>query len=80
MRSEKRRTLSDLDVDQLRDQGQRLKAQVRAKGEYAFRVVKRQFVYTKVRYCGLSKNLAQLRALFALAKPRMARRALMSKR
>jgi hypothetical protein len=32
-----------LDINQLRDRVERLKAQIRAKGEPAFRVVKRQF-------------------------------------
>jgi IS5 family transposase len=78
MRPGKRRALSESDIDQLRDRVERLKAQVRAKGEHAFRVVKRQFGYTKVRYRGLSKNTAQLRTLFALANLWMARRALMN--
>ena len=67
MRPGKRRALSESDIDQLRDRVERLKAQVRAKGEHAFRVVKRQFGFTKVRYRGLTKNTAQLRTLFALA-------------
>lgn len=78
MRPGKRRALSESDIDQLRDRVERLKAQVRAKGEHAFRVVKRQFGFTKVRYRGLTKNTAQLRTLFALANLWMARRALMN--
>lgn len=35
------------------------KAQVRAKVEHPFRVIKRQFGYTKVRFRGLMKNTAQ---------------------
>ena len=70
--------VSESDIDQLRDRVERLKAQVRAKGEHAFRVVKRQFGFTKVRYRGLTKNTAQLRTLFALANLWMARRALMN--
>jgi IS5 family transposase len=35
-------------------------------GEHAFRVIKRQFGYLKVRYRGLTKNTAQLHTLFAL--------------
>ncbi|WP_244672213.1 transposase, partial [Xanthomonas phaseoli] len=34
------------------------KASVRAKVEHPFRVIKRQFGYTKVRYRGLAKNTA----------------------
>ena len=43
------------------------KAQVRAKVEHPFRVIKRQFGYTKVRFRGLSKNIAQQTTLFALS-------------
>lgn len=35
------------------------KSQVRAKVEHPFRVIKRQFGYTKVRFRGLVKNTAQ---------------------
>ncbi|POC98142.1 hypothetical protein BKM16_27295 [Pseudomonas amygdali pv. morsprunorum] len=34
------------------------KAQLRAKVEHPFRVIKRQFGYTKVRFRGLAKNSA----------------------
>ena len=43
------------------------KAQVRAKVEHPFRVIKRQFGYTKVRFRGLAKNIAQQTTLFALS-------------
>ena len=49
------------------------KASVRAKVEHPFRVVKRQFGYTKVRYRGLAKNLSQVLTLFALSNLWMAR-------
>jgi len=78
MRPGKRRALGESTVDRIRDRIEKLKAQVRAKGEHAFRVVKRQFGYTKVRYRGLAKNTAQLRTLFALANLWMARRELMN--
>jgi len=78
MRPGKRRALSESKADRIRDRIERMKAQVRAKGEHAFRVVKRQFGYVKVRYRGLAKNTAQLRTLFALANLWMARRALMN--
>lgn len=42
------------------------KAGLRAKVEHPFRVIKRQFGYIKVRYCGLAKNTAQVLTLFAL--------------
>jgi IS5 family transposase len=50
------------------------KAGVRAKVEHPFRVLKRQFGYTKVRYRGLAKNTAQIVTLFALGNLWMARR------
>ena len=50
------------------------KASVRAKVEHPFRVIKRQFGYTKVRYRGLAKNTAQIVTLFALSNLWMARR------
>ena len=53
------------------------KASIRAKVEHPFRVVKRQFGYTKVRYRGLAKNTAQVLTLFALSNLWMARRRLM---
>src|SRR5690606_26284154 len=53
------------------------KASVRAKVEHPFRVVKRQFGYTKVRYRGLAKNTAQVVILFALSNLGMARRRLL---
>jgi IS5 family transposase len=78
MRPGKRKALGASKHHRILDQIERLKAQVRAKGEHAFRVVKRQFGYTKVRYRGLAKNTAQLCTLFALANLWMARRALMN--
>lgn len=53
------------------------KASVRAKVEHPFRVVKRQFGYTKVRYRGLAKNTAWMLTLFALSNLWMARRQLL---
>ncbi|MCP1489924.1 IS5 family transposase [Pseudomonas fluorescens] len=54
------------------------KAQVRAKVEHPFRVIKRQFGYVKVRFRGLAKNTAQLVTLFALSNLWMARRHLLT--
>ena len=56
---------------------EKAKAQVRAKVEHPFRVVKRQFGYVKTRFRGLAKNTAQLMTLFALSNLWMARRHLM---
>lgn len=43
------------------------KACIRAKAEHPFRVVRQQFSYTKVKYRGLTKNMANLMMLFALS-------------
>lgn len=56
---------------------ERRKAQVRAKVEHPFRVIKRQFGYVKARFKGLAKNHGQLLTLFALSNLWMARRKLM---
>ena len=54
-----------------------MKASIRARVEHPFRVLKRQFGFTKVRYRGLKKNTAQIVTLFALSNLWMARRQLM---
>ncbi|MDT4852931.1 hypothetical protein FQZ97_871840 [compost metagenome] len=51
---------------------------MRAKVAHPFRVIKRQFGYTKVRLQGLTKNTAQLVTLFALSNLWMARRELLA--
>ncbi|KGE52965.1 IS5/IS1182 family transposase, partial [Xanthomonas axonopodis] len=56
------------------------KASVRAKVEHPFRVINRQFGYTKVRYRGLAKNTAQVQTLFALSNLWMVRRHLLPAR
>jgi IS5 family transposase len=77
MRPAKRRKLDLSDsLDAIYDQIERLKAGIRAKVEHPFRVLKRQFGYTKTRYRGLVKNTAQITTLFALSNLWMARRAL----
>jgi len=53
---------------------EKAKAQMRAKVEHPFRVIKRQFGYVKVRFRGLAKNTAQLVTLFALSNLWMARK------
>jgi transposase, IS5 family len=55
----------------------RMLAPLRAIVEHPFRIVKRQFGHTRVRYRGLFKNGQQLYLLFALANIYQARRALM---
>jgi IS5 family transposase len=61
------------------DQSQQILAGIRAKVEHPFRVIKRQFGFTKVRYRGLKKNAAQVQTLFALSNLWMARRKLMAR-
>ena len=56
---------------------EKAKAQVRARVELPFRVIKRQFGYMKTRFRGLAKNTAQLVTLFALSNLWMARRHLL---
>lgn len=46
---------------------ERVKAQIRARVEHPFHVVKNLFHHRKVRYKGLAKNTAQLYSLFGLA-------------
>lgn len=52
-------------------------SQLRARVEHPFRVVKRQFGFTKVRYRGLAKNTAHLTTLFALSNLYLVRRQLL---
>lgn len=78
MKPGKRRALGTSTCDRIRERIEKLKAQVRARGEHAFRVVKRQFGYVKVRYRGLAKNTAQLHMLFALANIWMVRHRLLA--
>ena len=79
MRPGKRRQL-DLTRQWARmlDEAEHLKASVRAKVEHPFRVLKRQFGYTKVRYRGLAKNTAQITTLFMLGNLWMVRRQLVA--
>ena len=79
MRPGKRRALKPTPSNAILERIEHMKAQVRARGEHAFRVIKRQFGFTKVRYRGLAKNTAQLYTLFALSNVWMARRQLIPK-
>ena len=56
----------------------RIIAQVRAKVEHPFRVIKRPFGHLKTRYRGLAKNRAHLFTLFALGNLFLVRRRLMA--
>ena len=57
---------------------EKLKAQVRARVEHPFHIIKNLFRHRKARYRGLAKNLAQLHTLFALANLLMAKRTLLA--
>jgi transposase, IS5 family len=57
---------------------EKAKAQVRARVEHPFHIIKNLFKHRKVRYRGLAKNTAQLYSLFALANLVIARRPLQS--
>ena len=60
-----------------REEGEnKVLASVRAKVEHAFRILKCQFGYRKVRYEGLAKNEAQVITLFMLGNLYQARRSL----
>ncbi len=54
------------------------KASIRAKVGHPFRVIKRQFSLTKIRFRGLAKNTAHVITLFALSNLWMVRRQLMA--
>jgi IS5 family transposase len=55
---------------------EKLKAQVRARVEHPFHILKNLFRHRKTRYRGLSKNTAQLHSLFALVNLVIAKRPL----
>jgi IS5 family transposase len=77
MRPGKRRKLNPfIEPDFVAERVEKMKASIRAKVEHPFRVIKRQFGFTKVRYRGLAKNTAQVVTLFALSNLWLARRAL----
>lgn len=74
MPSQRRALPKTTTIGKLKRRIEETKAQIRAKVEHPFRVVKRQFGYVKVRYRGLAKNTAQLVTLFALSNVWMVRR------
>ena len=55
----------------------RARSRTRARGEHAFRVIKQLWGFAKVRYRGLSKNLARAQTMFALANLYQLRRQLL---
>ena len=79
MRPGKRKAQKHTPWGALTEQAEKLKVSIRAKVEHPFRVIKRQFGHTKVRYKGLAKNTAQLITLFALSNIWMVRKSLMQR-
>lgn len=73
----KLRAMKNKRVRRSAERWEHFKASLRAKVEHPFRVIKRQFGYTKVRYRGLAKNTAQVLTLFALTNLWMVRRQLL---
>jgi IS5 family transposase len=65
-------------IKELTQQLEKLKAQVRARVEHPFHIIKNLFRHHKTRYRGLAKNTAQLHSLFALANLVIARRSLLT--
>jgi IS5 family transposase len=81
MRPGKRRKLNPfIEPEFVAERVEKMKASIRAKVEHPFRVIKRQFGFTKVRYRGLKKNTAQIVTLFALSNLWIARRQVMGAR
>jgi IS5 family transposase len=62
-----RRVKTKAGVDEAEKRRNRTKARVRSRVEWPFRILKRVFGFTKVRYRGLKKNHEWLCAAFALA-------------
>jgi transposase, IS5 family len=81
MRPGKRRALDKRrPIGAILDKLKQAKARIRAKVEHPFRVVQRQFGYTKVKYRVLAKNTANLVTLFALSILWMVRRSILQGR
>lgn len=66
LRPGKRRALGNSKLDRVTEQLEQSKASMRAIVEHPFRVIKRQFGFTKARYRGLAKNDNALHTMFAL--------------
>lgn len=71
------KAIKDAKLRAITEQLEHAKASIRAAVEHPFRVLKRQFVFMKVRYKGLAKNGAQVTTLFVLVNLWMVRRTLL---
>jgi transposase, IS5 family len=78
MKRGKLKAMAEGPIKELTERAERIKAQVRARVEHPFHILKNLFGYRKVRYRGLAKNLAQLHTLFALANLLRVKRALLA--
>jgi IS5 family transposase len=78
MTSRRVKTKQGMDEEQKRKN--RVKARVRAKVEWPFRILKRVFGYTKVRYRGMVNNHHWHLAAFALVNPYQHRKRLVLQR
>lgn len=68
MRKSKRKALQhEGELGQKKEAYEKAKGSVRSKVEHAFRIIKQQFGFRKVRYKGLAKNDNKLQVMFALA-------------
>ena len=74
MRPGKRKALPTTKLGRLLEQLEAAKAQMRAKVEHPFHVIKNLFGHRKTRYRGLAKNTAQLYSLFGVANLLLAAR------
>ena len=72
------KAIADVQLRDLNERIEHIKASIRAAVEHPFRVIKRQFGHTKARYRGLAKNGAQVTTLFALANLWMARKRILA--
>ncbi|MHA6912378.1 IS5 family transposase [Ralstonia pseudosolanacearum] len=72
------KAMSDGIVKDLLIAVERAKAQIRARVEHPFHVIKNLFDHRKVRYKGLAKNTAQLFSLFGLANLVLAKKQLLA--
>ena len=78
MKRGKLKAMAEGRLKELTQSLERVKAQIRARVEHPFHVVKNLFGHRKVRYKGLAKNVAQLHTLFALANLVRVKKALLA--
>lgn len=72
------KAMADGRVKELTQAFEKAKAQVRARVEHPFHIIKNLFKHRKTRYRGLLKNTAQLQTLFALANLLIAKGSLLN--